>query len=88
MPAPSAISLLVPRLKGLLIFPGTASTSLPCSAALTAVISDPLVSPASMTVTTSDNAEIILFLMGNLHGLGSVPGGYSDTMSPLSHIVL
>ena len=86
MPAPSAISLLVPRLKGLLIFPGTASTSLPCSSSY-GVISDPLVSPLH-DCYDFDNAEIILFLMEISTASRFCSGGYSDTMSPLSHIVL
>ena len=44
--------------------PGIAKTSLPCSAAYDAVISEPLFSLAYTTAVPIDSPEIILFLMG------------------------
>ena len=55
--------------------PGTAKTSLPCSAANFAVMSAPLFSPASMTTVARDKPEIMRFLGGKLMPSGLVPGG-------------
>ncbi len=48
------------------IEPGTATTSFPCSKAISVVINDPLFSPASTTITISLKPLIILFLLGKL----------------------
>lgn len=49
--APSFIKLLVPSEFLLVIFPGTAYTSFPCSNAKSAVIKLPLLFGASTTIT-------------------------------------
>ncbi len=62
--APSCINLLVPILNMLLIFPGTAKTSRPCSKAYSAVINEPLLRLASTITTVSDKPLIILLRRG------------------------
>lgn len=80
--APSKIKLFVPKLCGLLILPGIAKTSLPCSKATFAVIIAPLFLPASTTKTPSDKPLIILFLFGKFSLFGFVPFGYSEIIQP------
>ena len=62
--APSLISLFVPSLFALFIFPGIAYTSLPCSRANSDVINDPLLIDASTTITPFERPLIILLRPG------------------------
>ena len=80
--APSLIRRLQPMLVWLFIFPGTAYTVRPCSDAHFAVISDPLLRPASTTTRASESPLIILFLAGKLLLKPSASGGYSLTTRP------
>jgi len=84
MPAPSAMSLLHPRLIQSVILPGSANTSLPCSKACDAVISEPDFSLASITIVISDSPDIIRFLVGKFILRGFVPSGNSDITPPQS----
>ena len=84
--APCFISLSGPLLILLYIFPGTAITSRPCSKAISAVISAPLLSPASTIKTILDNPLIMRLRTGNLHALGGVPNGNSLITAPFCTI--
>ena len=64
------------------MFPGIAHTSLPWFIAWSAVINDPLLAPASTTITASEIPLIILFLLGKFVFSGFVPTIYSDIISP------
>ncbi len=55
------------------MLPGTAKTSRPCSAANSAVISAPLVSPASMTTVAIESPEMMRLRGGKLADSGAVP---------------
>jgi hypothetical protein len=67
-------------------FPGTTITSRPCSSASLAVISAPLRSGASATITPRDKPLTIRFRSGNRRGRGNDPGGYSEKIAPFSRI--
>ena len=75
---------LVPRLIGASKGPGTANTSLPCSSAVVAVISAPLFSGASTTTVARLRALSSRLRTGKCSALGTVPGGYSDRMTPVA----
>ncbi|MPM83157.1 hypothetical protein SDC9_130220 [bioreactor metagenome] len=62
--------------------PGTAKTSLPCSSANPAVISEPLPTAPSTTTVPKLNAEIILFLTGKCRPSAGDSGGYSVITAP------
>lgn len=70
--APSFINSLQPSLCSLVISPGKAKTSFPCSSAKSAVIKAPLILLASTTNTPFDNPLIILFLLGKFNFSGLV----------------
>ena len=86
--APCSIRRFVPWARGSSIFPGTAKTSLPCSRAKSAVISDPLVNVASITRTAHDNPLMMRLRAGKLNATGGVAIGNSDTTQPCSAICL
>lgn len=48
-----------------------------------AVMSEPLLTPASMTIVASQSPEIILFLIGNVLADDGNPGGNSVISAPL-----
>ncbi len=85
--APFLRSCAGPALYILVIGPGTANTSRPCSAALRAVISEPLSSAPSVTTTPLDNPLTIRFLAGNIPLLGRSPKGISDMTAPPPSII-
>ena len=82
IPAPWAISLLVPALNESPILPGVTKISLPCSNAKSAVIKEPDFSLASITTTISERAETILFRLGKFIATGLVPIWYSEIIAP------
>ena len=86
MIAPSRRSRLLPTKDGWSMFPGTANTSRPCSAAKRAVISAPLFSGASTTSTPQLRPLILRFRLGNVHFAGGVPGANSLRMQPYSSV--
>ncbi|MNC50150.1 hypothetical protein D3C75_993740 [compost metagenome] len=57
-----------PLLLGEVIGPGTANTSRLYSSARSAVINEPLLTSASITIVPLDNPAIILFRCGNIPG--------------------
>ena len=69
---PSAVpqECVPPLFRPLSTLPGTASTSRPCPKAQRAVISDPLLSPASTTTTARQSPLIIRFRNGKNLGCG------------------
>ena len=83
---PTVSNAFVPAESGLVISPGTASTSRPSSSAKSAVISAPLRSRASTTTVAAARPATIRLRAGKRHGAGSTPGGYSDTITPDSTI--
>lgn len=85
--APSFIKLLVPSEFKLVIFPGTAYTSFPCSNAKSAVIKLPLFFFASTTITPVDIPLIILFLFGKCNLSGFEPNSYSVIINPFLYII-
>src|SRR3989304_5581325 len=68
------------------MLPGTAKTSLPCSAATSAVMRAPLASPASTTTRTMANPDTIRLRTGKLPASGRVPSGYSVRMAPCAAV--
>jgi len=82
--APCLISRCVPRDPAAPISPGTANTERPCSAAIRAVISDPLFSPASTTITPSEIPLMMRFLDGKFGAFGGVANGNSVTTAPFA----
>ena len=62
--------------------PGTAKTSLPCSKAHLAVMSDPLDWVPSTTSTPRLSPAMSRLRTGKWAPLGGVPGGYSLTSAP------
>ena len=81
--APSFISLFVPRLIPLSILPGTAYTHLPCSAASSAVMREPLLKPASTTTVAAESPLIMRLRLGNVYFDAGYPFGYSLMTRPL-----
>ena len=82
--APSRSKAFDPVETADVISPGTTITSRPSSSAKSAVISAPERSRASTTTVAAQRPAMIRFLAGNRQGAGSMPGSYSDTISPLS----
>ena len=80
--APSRISRLQPCDVARARSPGTATTSRPWARARFAVMSAPLRTAASTTISTPDNPLMIRFRCGNRHGSGAAPGPNSDTIAP------
>ena len=64
--------------------PGTANTSRPCSKAVWAVMRAPLRRGASMTTVPRHRALMMRFRTGKWAPLCSVPGGYSERMTPVA----
>lgn len=83
-PAPSRMRALQPLLSGALIGPGTANTSRPCSSAVDAVISAPLRSGASTTTAAKLRPLRMRLRTGKWDAMGSVPGGYSESSTPVA----
>ena len=80
--APCLIRRCVPREPAAPISPGTAKTERPCSAAIRAVIKEPLFSPASTMTTPREIPLMSRFRDGKLGALGGVPNGNSVTRAP------
>ncbi len=80
--APCFIRALQPELRGLVIFPGTANTSLFWSSAWAAVDRVPERVAASTTTMPSAIPLTMRFLSKNLKGRGGVPGSYSLSIAP------
>ena len=73
---------LQPSLEGTSTPPGTANTSLPCSSASSAVISEPDFMGASATTTPRLRPLMIRLRRGKKDGWPALPGGYSLTAAP------
>ena len=84
--APSRSSAFDPAETAEVISPGTTITSRPSSSAKSAVISAPERSRASTTTVAAQRPAMIRFRAGNRQGAGSIPGSYSETISPRSTI--
>ena len=82
--APSRSSPLVPRATVEVTWPGTAATQRPRSRAKSLVIRLPLGSAASTTTVMRARPAMIRLRAGKLQRSGWVPGGSSDSTSPLS----
>ena len=80
--APWRISAWQPRDCGEWIEPGIANTSLPCSAASRAVISEPDCSAASTTSVPRDRPAMMRLRLGKFWLSGGVPSGNSLTIRP------
>ena len=85
-PAPSRISRLQPTLAAASMGPGTANTSRPWSRAAWAVISAPERTGASTTSAARLSPLMMRLRTGKCPGRGSVPGGYSDSSTPVAAI--
>ncbi len=66
---------------------GTQNTSLPCSIAHSAVISEPLPFAASIINVPTLRPDKILFLLGKLGAFGGVAGKYSEMTTPFLAII-
>jgi len=84
--APFLISRFTPFARSSVGVAGTANTSLPCSNALFAVISDPERRAASMTTSPIDRPEMMRLRWGKFDGCGFVCRGSSETMTPFWRI--
>ena len=80
--APCLIKAWQPRCIGELMEPGTAKTSLPCSAASRAVINEPLLMVASTTKQAREIPLIRRFRRGKFFAKGGAPNGNSLIMTP------
>ena len=83
---PSLNKRLLPADLGSSGEPGTAMTSLFCSNAVRAEISDPERSAASITTTPSDRPVIMRLRLGKSFAVARCPKGLSLTINPVSEI--
>ena len=82
--APWRSRSFVPAARGSSGDPGTAKTSLPCSSAKRAVISEPDLRAASTTTTPSASPDTMRLRRGKSRPRGSQPIGISLTQAPRS----
>ena len=84
--APSRSSALVPAERHAVTGPGTAPTSRPMSAAISAVMSEPERRAASTTIVMCASAAMIRLRAGKHQRIATNPGGSSPTTQPRSAI--